>query len=179
VLHSLPWIGQELNEKKTSEFGEMLNAIEAYMAQRQILHAQILRVWSSSKPHPQVFNDNITNDCNWMVFRRNISNVSGRKLQNFVLMDGKKDIYRGIMSHSMPCFAKHCSTIYRGQCWLIIIEHDHVLISFVPAAPSVIFRLFDYTDCPENVCLVGCYFCERSIAFIRFSGSCIARRAFD
>ncbi len=54
MLHALPWIGGELAEKKPEELKNLLDAIQRVLARREKLHVQLLRVWSTDKPHAQL-----------------------------------------------------------------------------------------------------------------------------
>ncbi len=139
VLSSLPWVGRELYEKKEPEFNRMLHTIEAFMQKRQKVHVQALRVWSSDDPHPQ----EEYLECLWA----QIKNLQGSHwiehqiVRPYQAFDG---VLCDALQHTLPQ----------------IIPASHTEETVYPL-PTVVFRMFDYTDVPEGPVLPGSHAVER------------------
>ncbi|XP_057300654.1 nuclear cap-binding protein subunit 1-B-like [Hydractinia symbiolongicarpus] len=139
VLSSLPWCAKELSTKKPKEFERLMDLIEVYIRERNKLHVKALRVWSSDKPHPQ----EEYLDCLW-------EQVKTMKEDDWQ----EKHIRRPYKAfHSVLCKA---------------LPHPLQLIKLPPHSdiiryplPSVIFRMFDYTDAPEEKPIPGAHAIER------------------
>ncbi|KAH7730165.1 Nuclear cap-binding protein subunit 1 [Aphelenchoides avenae] len=128
VMHALPWIGPELNEKKQTDLDEIMKAIGDYLDKRQKLHVKILQVWSKPEPHEQ--EDYM--DCLWAQLQklkedkwceRHITRV-------YVAFDS---VLSDALQHNLPSITMPAYSL----------EAKYPL-------PRVVFRLFAYTDCPDN-----------------------------
>lgn len=139
VLSTLPWVGRELYEKKEQALELLLVSIEVFLGKRHKKHHAALRVWSSDTPHPQ----EEYLDCLWAQIRK-------LKQDNWA----EKHIPRPYLAFdSILCVA---------------LQHDLPAIlppphhdSYQYPMPSVVFRMFDYTDCPEGPILPGAHSIER------------------
>ncbi|XP_074596314.1 nuclear cap-binding protein subunit 1-like [Brevipalpus obovatus] len=139
VLSSLPWVGYELYDKKEQDLEQSLNTIENYIAKRSRTHHTPLRVWYSDTPHPQ----EEYLGCLWA----QISKLRSDKW-------AERHIYRPYLSF--------------GKVLCEGLQHNLPNITIPPHAPSntypyprVVFRLFDYTDCPDSPILPGAHSIER------------------
>ncbi|ELT97533.1 hypothetical protein CAPTEDRAFT_202900 [Capitella teleta] len=140
VLSSLPWVGQELQEKKEAEFERVLSTIENYLGKRQKIHAPALRVWSTDIPHPQ----EEYLDCLWAQICQLKDKNNWREsaiMRPYLAFD---DRLCDALSHSLPQ----------------IIPHSHHDDDSYPL-PHIVFRMFDYTDVPEGPTLPGSHSIER------------------
>lgn len=127
VLSALPWVGRELYEKKESELDRMLGSIEGYVKRRVKTHHSALRAFHSDSPHPQ----EEYLDCLWQQIRRLRSEMWIEKHINrpYLAFDS---VLCEALQHNLPQMVPpphHPSTTY--------------------PLPMVVFRMFDYTDCPE------------------------------
>lgn len=139
VLSSLPWAGRELHEKKESDLDQLLTHIESYMSRRSKPHHTALRVWYSDTPHPQ----EEYLECLWAQIN---------KLKN------DKWIERQIL-RPYVFFQTQFEEAYQNNLAQIQIPpHDS---SYVYPYPKVIFRLFDYTDCPEGQVMPSAHSIDR------------------
>nr|CAG4638339.1 EOG090X03JL [Cyclestheria hislopi] len=128
LLTALPWVGRELYEKKENDLERIMAAMEGYLHRRNTAHVAALRVWNCDTPHPQ----EEYLDCLW---------AQVRKLRT----DGwqERHIYRPYLAfdsilsealqHNLPS----------------ILPPPHTPNTQYPL-PWVVFRMFDYTDCPES-----------------------------
>lgn len=139
VLSSLPWVGQELYERKEQDLDQLLNTIHNYIKKRQKSHHTALRVWYSDSPHPQ----EEYLDCLW-------AQIS--KLRSDKWTEGH--IYRPYMAFKKEL----CEALQHNLPNINIPPHDS---SYIYPYPKVIFRLFDYTDCPEGPQLPNAHSIER------------------
>ncbi|XP_064474284.1 nuclear cap-binding protein subunit 1-like [Ornithodoros turicata] len=139
VLTSLPWVGRELYEKKDQELDRLLRHIDEYISKRQKKHVPALRVWQSDVPHPQ-------EEC----------------LDNLWAQVCKL--------RSDKWVERHITRPYLAFDGVLCEALQHTLPPLPPPAyspqdtypfPTVIFRLFDYTDCPEGPVLPGAHSIER------------------
>ncbi|GAB6031226.1 Component of the cap-binding complex (CBC) [Chamberlinius hualienensis] len=139
VLSSLPWVGRELYEKKEQELDGLLSTIDEYIGKRPKRYSSALRVWGSNPPHPQEeYLDNL-----WATIRklRNDKWQEKHIVRPYLAFDG---ILCEALQHNLPN---------------IQIPPHHESCNY--PAPSVVFRLFDYTDCPEGPVLPGAHSVER------------------
>ncbi|OXA64231.1 Nuclear cap-binding protein subunit 1 [Folsomia candida] len=128
ILYCLPCVGRELYDKKEQTVERLMITIDNYMKKRRRTHMGMLRVWSSDEPHPQ----EEYLDCLW-------AQVEKLKLDGWM----EKHIARPYLAFdSILCEA---------------LQHNLQQISLPPhhdgiryPIPSVVFRMFDYTDCPEG-----------------------------
>ena len=130
VLSALPWVGRELYEKKESELDRMLGSLEGYIKRRNKTHHTALRVFRSDNPHPQ----EEYLDCLWQQIKRLRSDMWIEKhiVRPYLAFDS---VLCEALQHNLPGMVPpphHPSTAY--------------------PLPQVIFRMFDYTDCPEVSC---------------------------
>jgi len=139
VLSALPWVGRELYEKKESELDRMLGSLEGYIKRRNKTHHTALRVFRSDNPHPQ----EEYLDCLWQQIKRLRSEMWIEKhiVRPYLAFDS---VLCEALQHNLPGMVPpphHPSTAY--------------------PLPQVIFRMFDYTDCPEGPILPGQHSIER------------------
>lgn len=139
VLSSIPWNAKLLFEKHGPDFDEILVNIKNYIDKRNKEYMPLVKVWSNDDPHPQ--EDHL--DCLWIQIKKLEEN------------DWKESqIYRPYVNFE--------------NMLLNSAPHDFPLIVPPPFAeesifplPRVIFRMFDYTDVPEEFILPGAHSIER------------------
>ncbi|XP_069946701.1 nuclear cap-binding protein subunit 1 isoform X2 [Cherax quadricarinatus] len=139
VLSCLPWVGRELYEKKEQDLERLLKHIEIYVRKRSRKHVPGLRVWRSDRPHPQ----EEYLDCLWAQICKLRSDMWQEKhiARPYVAFDS---ILCEALQHNIPPLTlppHHADNTY--------------------PFPWVVFRLFDYTDCPEGPVLPGAHSIER------------------
>ncbi|GMS98807.1 hypothetical protein PENTCL1PPCAC_20982 [Pristionchus entomophagus] len=141
VLRSLPWIGVELKEKKTEELENLLGGIEAYMQQRSRTHIRILQVWTGSTHEQEEYLEclheqiKLLGGANWQ--EKHIARM-------YIAFDA---VLGDALQHNLPTLA----------------PPPHTPTSNYPL-PHVVFRLFDYADCPEDgPVLPGAHSIERHL----------------
>jgi len=139
VLSALPWVGRELYEKKESELDRMLGSLEGYIKRRNKTHHAALRIFRTDTPHPQ----EEYLDCLWQQIKRLRSEMWIEKhiIRPYLAFDS---VLCEALQHNLPAMVPpphHPSTAY--------------------PLPQVIFRMFDYTDCPEGPILPGQHSIER------------------
>ncbi|XP_046556398.1 nuclear cap-binding protein subunit 1-like [Haliotis rubra] len=139
VLTALPWVGQELYEKKETELSKLLATVDNYISKRQHIHVPALRVWATDDPHPQ----EEYLDCLWAQIKnlRNNKWVEKQILRPYLAFDS---VLCDALQHTLPQ----------------IIPPSHNEEIEYPL-PTVTFRLFDYTDVPEGSVLPGSHAIER------------------
>ncbi|MFH4978524.1 hypothetical protein AB6A40_005233 [Gnathostoma spinigerum] len=127
VLHALPWVGQELNDKKKDELANLLEGVSKYLESRQKLHVKMLQVWYGS-PHEQ----EEYLDCLWaQICKLKDDDWKEKHISRpYFAFDGT---LADALQHNLPSF----------------VVPFHTDDSVYPI-PSVVFRLFDYADCPED-----------------------------
>lgn len=140
VLSALPWVGKELAEK--DDLDQLLNTIEEYLMKRGKAHVAGLKVWLSDSPHQQ----EEYLDCLWA----QITKLRSDKWVEFQVCR---------IQHLFPQLSS---------------ATQHTLPDFLPPPhepkftypfPRVVFRLFDYTDCPEGSSpLPGAHSIERFLS---------------
>jgi len=139
VLSALPWVGRELYEKKESELDRMLGSLESYIKRRRKIHHNALRVFQSDHPHPQ----EEYLDCLWHQIKRLRSD-----------MWIEKHIIRPYLAFDSVL----CEALQHNISGLVPPTHHP---STLYPLPNVVFRMFDYTDCPEGPILPGQHSIER------------------
>jgi len=139
VLSALPWVGRELYEKKESELDRMLGSLESYIKRRRKIHHNALRVFQSDHPHLQ----EEYLDCLWHQIKRLRSD-----------MWIEKHIIRPYLAFDSVL----CEALQHNISGLVPPPHHP---STLYPLPSVVFRMFDYTDCPEGPILPGQHSIER------------------
>lgn len=139
VLCALPWVGRELYEKKDNELDYLLRMIDDYISKRHKVHLPSLKVWQSNVPHIQ----EEYLDCLWAQINKLRSDkwVEHHILRPYLAFDG---ILCEALQHSIPT----------------MVPPPHQDGCSYPF-PHVVFRLFDYTDCPEGPVLPGAHSIER------------------
>lgn len=139
VLCTLPWIGRELYEKKEQALDNLLVTIQVFLGKRQKKHLPALRVWSSDNPHPQ----EEYLDCLWaQICKLRQDNWQEKHIPRpYIAFDS---VLSEALQHNLPT---------------ILPPPHHE--SYIYPMPSVVFRMFDYTDCPEGPILPGAHSIER------------------
>ncbi|XP_037080676.1 nuclear cap-binding protein subunit 1-like [Pollicipes pollicipes] len=128
VLTCLPWVGRELFEKREADLDRLLATIRTYLDRRSKKHVPALRVWSSDDPHPQ--EEQL--DCLWAQISKLRADSWQEKhiLRPYLAFDS---ILSEALQHKLPDIQAplhHATNVY--------------------PQPKVVFRMFDYTDCPES-----------------------------
>uniref|UniRef100_A0A8R1XU70 Nuclear cap-binding protein subunit 1 n=1 Tax=Onchocerca volvulus TaxID=6282 RepID=A0A8R1XU70_ONCVO len=126
-LHCLPWVGQELAEKNQNQLNAMLDIVEKYLHSRNKEHVKILQVWTNSIHEQEDYLD-----CLWAQILKLRSDKWEEKFitRHYVAFDGT---LADALQHNLPNFE----------------SPPHIPNSIYPL-PSVIFRFFDYADCPDD-----------------------------
>lgn len=139
VLSTLPWVGRDLYEKKESSLENLLLRIEIFLNKRTKKHHNALRVWSVDAPHPQ----EEYLDCLWAQIRklRNESWTEKYIPRPYLAFDS---ILCEALQHSLPQITPPP-------------HHE----GYVYPMPWVVYRMFDYTDCPDGPILPGAHSIER------------------
>lgn len=139
VLSTLPWVGRDLYEKKEASLESLLVRIEVFLNKRTKKHHNALRVWSVDAPHPQ----EEYLDCLWAQIRK-------LRQDNWA----EKHIPRPYLAFdSVLCEAlQHNLPVINPPP-----HHD----TYMYPMPSVVYRMFDYTDCPDGPILPGAHSIER------------------
>ncbi|XP_059486308.1 nuclear cap-binding protein subunit 1 isoform X2 [Neocloeon triangulifer] len=139
VLSVLPWVGRELYEKKEQSLEALMNSIEVFLMKRQKNHHDALKVWYSDTPHPQ----EEYLDCLWSQIRK-------LRQDNWA----EKHIPRPYLAFDSIL----CEALQHNLPTLLPPPHHD---SYHYPMPWVVFRMFDYTDCPEGPILPGAHSIER------------------
>ncbi|CAF0777146.1 unnamed protein product [Didymodactylos carnosus] len=145
VLVSLPFNGKMLSEKQSVELNRLLYMINKYVNKRSKIHVPILQVWTSIEPHPQ----EEYLDCLWNQIKR-LNQDDWNESQ----------IYRPYQTFN--------DTLFDSVDQQVVITHDLPNL-FIPPhqdytiypLPKIVFRMFDYTDVPEQYVLPGAHSIER------------------
>ncbi|CAH1100099.1 unnamed protein product [Psylliodes chrysocephalus] len=139
ILSTLPWVGRELYEKKEKSLDHLIIQIEIFLNKRNKKHHNALRVWSVDTPSPQVE----YLDCLW-------AQVKKLKQDNWA----EKHIPRPYLAFDSIL----CEALQHNLPSILPPPHHD---SYEYPMPWVVFRLFDYTDCPEGPILPGEHSIER------------------
>ncbi|ETN59105.1 nuclear cap-binding protein subunit 1 [Anopheles darlingi] len=139
VLSTLPWVGRELYEKKESALENLLVRIEVFLNKRTKKHHNALRVWSVDAPHPQ----EEYLDCLWAQIRK-------LRQDNWA----EKHIPRPYLAFDSVL----CEALQHNIPAIHPPPHQD---SFEYPMPWVVYRMFDYTDCPPGPILPGAHSIER------------------
>nr|CAG4640733.1 EOG090X03JL [Eulimnadia texana] len=140
LLTALPWVGRELYEKKEHDLERIMASVEGYLRRRNTAHAAALRCWNADNPHPQ----EEYLDCLWAQVRKlRADGWQERHIYRpYVAFDS---VLSEALQHNLPP----------------IMPPPHTPSSQYPL-PWVVFRMFDYTDCPEaGPALPGTHSVER------------------
>ncbi|VDK86679.1 unnamed protein product [Litomosoides sigmodontis] len=126
-LHCLPWVGQELAEKSQDQLNAMLDTVEKYLNSRNKEHVKILQVWAKSIHEQEEYLD-----CLWAQILKLRSDRWREKFitRHYVAFDGT---LADALQHNLPGFE----------------PPPHTPNSMYPL-PNVVFRFFDYADCPDD-----------------------------
>ncbi|CAF0735393.1 unnamed protein product [Adineta ricciae] len=143
VLIALPYSGKILSEKNNTELSRLLYTIDKYIYNRSKIHTPILQVWSSMEPHPQ----EEYLDCLLAQIKR-LNQDEWAESQ----------IFRPYYSYADTLFSDVSASIVHDLPTLNIPEHRDGII-YPP--PKIVFRMFDYTDVPEEFVLPGAHAIER------------------
>ncbi|CAD6184580.1 unnamed protein product [Caenorhabditis auriculariae] len=129
VLHCLPWIGAELKDKANEQLENIFEGVGKYLEARKRDHIQILQVWlGGGSPHEQ--EDYL--DCLWAqigVLQK--ADWKEKHIPRHYI--GFDAVLQDALQHNLPSFS----------------APSHKPSSKYPF-PYVVFRLFDYADCPED-----------------------------
>ncbi|VDK17341.1 unnamed protein product [Anisakis simplex] len=127
VLRCLPYVGHELYESDKEALNNILEQIGEYIAHRNKQYVKLLQVWSGS-PHEQ----EEYLDCLWAQISKLRDDEWKEKhiVHYYVAFDGT---LAGALQHNISSFS----------------APPHTPESVYPL-PTVVFRLFDYADCPEE-----------------------------
>ncbi|EDO33158.1 predicted protein [Nematostella vectensis] len=139
ILSALPWTGKELSDKKGSDLERLLTTVDSYISQRKKTHIPALRVWSTDDVHPQ----EEYLDCLWAQIKK-------------LKADGwqEKHIRRPYLSFDSVLGDALQHTIPP----LTIPPHTD---DTVYPLPTIVYRMFDYTDVPEGPAMPGAHSIER------------------
>ena len=142
VMACLPWCGGILAEKKDKELDELFAKLHRYIYNRKKEHHPFLRVWTTDDPHPQ--EEYI--DC---LFAQIYKLKEDGWIEDIILRPYKafQPILAGALQHNLPDF----------------ISPPHIEGQSKYPLPRVVFRMFDYTDCPEGPVIPGSHAIERWI----------------
>jgi len=143
ILTSLPYSGKILFEKHNSELSRLLYAVDKYIYKRSKIHVPILQVWTSNEPHPQ----EEYLDCLWAQIKR-LNQDEWAESQ----------IFRPYYSYADTLFSDVSASIVHDLPTISIPKHADGLLY---PLPKVVFRMFDYTDVPEQYVLPGAHAVER------------------
>uniref|UniRef100_A0A158Q3I3 Nuclear cap-binding protein subunit 1 n=1 Tax=Dracunculus medinensis TaxID=318479 RepID=A0A158Q3I3_DRAME len=127
ILHCLPWVGREMFERKKDILESILDAVEGHMMKRNKSYVEMLRVWTSSIHEQEDYLD-----CLWAQIMKLRSDdwTERHIMRHYVAFDGQ---LADALQHNLPKF----------------IPTPHSSSNVYPL-PHVVFRLFDYADCPEQ-----------------------------
>lgn len=143
ILISLPYSGKILSEKHNTELNRLLYMIDKYVYKRSKIHVPILQVWTALEPHPQ----EEYLDCLWAQIKR-LNQDEWAETQ----------IFRPYYTYADTLFSDISASIVHDLPSLIIPKHtDGILYPL----PKIVFRMFDYTDVPEQYVLPGAHAIER------------------
>ncbi|GAV02103.1 hypothetical protein RvY_12708 [Ramazzottius varieornatus] len=131
VLSCMPWMGERMNFSKPDGLRKLLEEVLSYITRRKKVHVAALRVIKSDDPLPQ--EDYL--DSLWT----QVEDLKNRQWRE---------------KHILRPYTSLDSSLSKGQA--------HNLPQIIPPSyeedhqyplPRVVFRLFDYTDCPEGTVL--------------------------
>ena len=143
ILCSLPYSGKILAEKHNTELNRLLHLIDKYVYKRSKIHVPILQVWTSIEPHPQ----EEYLDCLWAQIKR-------------LNQDGwsESQIFRPYYMYADTLFSDVAASIVHDLPTIVIPTHESTTVY---PLPKIVFRMFDYTDVPEQFILPGAHAIER------------------
>ncbi|XP_076811055.1 nuclear cap-binding protein subunit 1-like [Clavelina lepadiformis] len=152
LMAALPWCGSILSEKKGNEMETLFSKLHKYVSNRNKDHHKFLRVWSSDDPHPQ-------EDYVECLYAQICKLREDGWIEDIILRPyhAFQPVLADALQHNLPQF----------------IPPPHIAGSTVYPLPKVIFRMFDYTDCPEGPLIPGNHAIERWL--IEEHLSCLTR----
>uniref|UniRef100_A0A914HHC5 Nuclear cap-binding protein subunit 1 n=1 Tax=Globodera rostochiensis TaxID=31243 RepID=A0A914HHC5_GLORO len=128
VLHTLPWVGLELNDKLPTKLNDLMGRISLYLNRRQKSHINILKVWAAEEyPQQEDYLDSL-----W-------SQLQKLREQNWE----EKHILR-----TYAFFESVLATSVQQE--LPDLNRDVLENSKNHPLPRIVFRLFDKNDCVES-----------------------------
>lgn len=139
VLSSIPWNGKLLYEKHGPDFDNLLQNIKTYISKRKKDYMPLIKVWSNDDPHPQ----EEYLDCLWIQIKK-LEENDWKENQIFRPYTAFEHVLIKAAPYDFPS----------------IIPPEFTEKSVFPL-PRVIFRMFDYTDVPEEFVLPGAHSIER------------------
>ena len=129
VLAALPWCGKVLAERKEGDLERILFDIDKYItSKRKKSYLPMLRVWSSNEPHPQ-------EDYLDSLWEQILTCRKNKWIEH--------QLVRPYVSFNRILTNAHQHTLHS------ITTPPHTAHCPYPL-PKVTFRMFDYTDCPED-----------------------------
>jgi nuclear cap-binding protein subunit 1 len=143
ILTSLPYSGKILSEKHNTELNRLLYMIDKYVYKRSKIHVPILQVWTSIEPHPQ----EEYLDCLWAQIKR-LNQDEWAESQ----------IFRPYYTYADTLFSDVSASIVHDLPTITVPAHVDA-INY--PLPKIVFRMFDYTDVPEQYVLPGAHAIER------------------
>ena len=143
ILTSLPYSGRILSEKHNTELNRLLYTIDKYIYKRSKIHVPILQVWTSIEPHPQ----EEYLDCLWAQIKR-LNQDEWAESQ----------IFRPYHTYADTLFSEISASIVHDLPVITIPAHNNTILY---PLPKIVFRIFDYTDVPEQYVLPGAHAIER------------------
>lgn len=139
MLSSLPWCGKEIYDKHGPQLDDLLKTLQDYLKKRDKSYMPMLKVWLSDDPNPQ--EDYL--DCLWSQIKK-LEENDWKETQ--IMRSYKSFDFSHSRKHDFPFIAvPECTDRY------------------LYPSPRVIFRMFDYTDVPEDYILPGSHSIERFI----------------
>ena len=140
ILATLPWVGGILNELKSEHLDNVLLRIQKYMSQRDKMFHGLLRVWSSDDPHPQ-------EEYVECLFAQVMKLRQDGWVEDVILRPYKafQPVLAEASPHNIPDF----------------LPPPHIEGTSCYPLPLAVFRMFDYTDCPEGPLIPGNHAIER------------------
>uniref|UniRef100_H2YUE9 Nuclear cap-binding protein subunit 1 n=2 Tax=Ciona savignyi TaxID=51511 RepID=H2YUE9_CIOSA len=139
VLSSLPWAGSALSEKHSVEVATLFDNIRKYIVRRDKSHQEFLRVWSTDDPHPQ----EEYLDC---LFAQVCKLREDGWIEDVIIRPYRAfPVLANALQHDLPDF----------------VVPPYIAEASLYPIPQVIFRMFDYTDCPEGPLIPGNHAIER------------------
>ena len=145
ILTSLPYSGKILAEKHNTELNRLLYMIDKYVYKRSKIHVPILQVWTSIEPHPQ----EEYLDCLWAQIKR-LNQDEWAESQ----------IFRPYYIYADTLFSDVAASIVHDLPAIVIPPHEDTIVY---PLPKIVFRMFDYTDVPEQFVLPGAHAIERNL----------------
>lgn len=143
ILTSLPYSGKVLADKYNPDLVRLLHSIDKYIYKRSKIHVPILQVWTSMEPHPQ----EEYLDCLWAQIKR-------LNQDEWV----ESQIFRPYFTYADTLFSDVSASIVHDLPSIVLPNHTD---SILYPLPKIVFRMFDYTDVPEQFVLPGAHAIER------------------